>query len=35
MGDLAREINSTFPNERVKALLNIKYTASWLDQIGT
>lgn len=35
MGDLAKEINSTFPNERVKALLNIKYTASWLDQIGT
>ena len=35
MGNLAKEINSTFPNERVKALLNIKYTASWLDQIGT
>ncbi len=35
MGDLAKEINSTFPNQRVKALLNIKYTASWLDQIGT
>jgi len=34
MGDLAKEINSTFPNNRVKALLNIKYTASWLDQIG-
>jgi len=34
MGDLAKEINSKFPNERVKALLNIKYTASWLDQIG-
>lgn len=35
MGDLATEINSTFPNERVKALINIKYTASYLDQIGT
>lgn len=35
MGDLAKEINSSFPNQRVKALLNIKYTASWLDQIGT
>jgi DNA-binding MarR family transcriptional regulator len=35
MGDLATEINSTFPNQKVKALLNIKYTASWLDQIGT
>ncbi len=35
MGNLAKEINSTFSNEKVKALLNIKYTASWLDQIGT
>ena len=35
MGDLAKEINSTFSNERLKALLNIKYTAGWLDQIGT
>lgn len=35
MGDLGIEINSTFPNEKVKALLNIKYTAGWLDQIGT
>lgn len=35
MGDLATEINSKFPNQRVKALINIKYTASWLDQIGT
>ena len=35
MGDLGKEINSTFPNEKVKALLNIKYTAGWLDQIGT
>lgn len=34
MGDLAKEINSTFPNQRVKALINIKFTASWLDQIG-
>lgn len=34
MGDLAKEINSKFTNERVKALLNIKYTAGWLDQIG-
>ena len=24
-----------FPIKRVKALINIKYTASWLDQIGT
>ena len=34
MGDLAKDINSTFPSEHVKALINIKYTASYLDQIG-
>lgn len=34
MGDLAKDIKSTFPNERVKALINIKYTANWLDNIG-
>lgn len=34
MGDFSKEINSTFPNERVKALLNIKYTANYLDTIG-
>ena len=34
MGDFAKDINSTFPNERVKAMLNIKYTANWLDSIG-
>ncbi|MDN3644301.1 MarR family transcriptional regulator [Lutimonas halocynthiae] len=34
MGDLGKEINSKFPNEKVKAMLNIKYTAGWLDQIG-
>ena len=32
---MAKEINSTFPNQKVIALLNIKYTAGWLDQIGT
>ena len=32
MGDFAEEINSKFTSEKVKALLNIKYTASWLDQ---
>nr|WP_321224282.1 MarR family transcriptional regulator [uncultured Psychroserpens sp.] len=30
MGDLAKEINSTFPNHKVKALLNIIYTANWI-----
>lgn len=34
MGDFSKEINSTFPNERIKALLNIKYTANYLDTIG-
>ena len=34
MGDIAKDINSTFPNEHVKALINIKYTANWLDNIG-
>lgn len=34
MGDFAKDINSTFLNERVKAMLNIKYTANWLDNIG-
>ncbi len=34
MGDLAKDINSTFPDEYVKALVNIKYTANFLDQIG-
>jgi DNA-binding MarR family transcriptional regulator len=34
MGDLAKDINSTFPSEHVKALINIKYTASYLDQVG-
>ncbi len=33
MGDIAKDINSNFPNERVKALINIKYTANWLDNI--
>jgi DNA-binding MarR family transcriptional regulator len=34
MGDLSKDINSSFPNERVKALINIKYTAGYLDQVG-
>lgn len=34
MGNIAKDINSTFPNEKVKALINIKYTANWLDTIG-
>ena len=31
MGDLSKDINSTFDSQRVKALINIKYTASWIE----
>ena len=31
MGDLSKDINSTFANNRIKALLNIIYTASWIS----
>ena len=34
MGDLAKDINSKFDNEKVKALINIKYTAHWLENLG-
>lgn len=34
MGDIAEDINSNFPNEHVKALINIRYTANWLENIG-
>ena len=30
MGDLAIDINSKFENNRVKAMLNIIYTANWI-----
>ena len=30
MGDLAKDINSKFENNRIKALLNIIYTANWI-----
>ena len=30
MGDISKDINSKFKNNRVKALINIKYTANWL-----
>jgi DNA-binding MarR family transcriptional regulator len=30
MGDLSKDINSKFKNSKVKALINIKYTANWL-----
>lgn len=31
MGDIAKDINSKFPNNKVKALINITYTANWLN----
>ena len=31
MGDLAKEIQSKFKSQKVKALINIKYTANWLS----
>ena len=31
MGDLAKDINSKFENNRVKAMLNIIYTANWIN----
>ncbi|WCO03332.1 MarR family winged helix-turn-helix transcriptional regulator [Psychroserpens ponticola] len=31
MGDLSKDINSTFPNSKIKALLNIIYTANWIN----
>lgn len=30
MGDLAKDINSKFENNRIKAMLNIIYTANWI-----
>ena len=31
MGDISKDINSTFPNNKVKAFINIKYTANWIN----
>jgi len=33
MGDILKDIKSTFPNSKVKALLNIIYTANWISSI--
>ena len=30
MGDFAKEINSKFPNEGIKAMLNVVYTSNWI-----
>ena len=31
MGDLSKDLNTTFPNNKVKALLNIIYTGNWVS----
>jgi DNA-binding MarR family transcriptional regulator len=31
MGDFAKEISSKFPNNKIKATLNILYTANWIS----
>lgn len=31
MGDIAKDIQSKFPNDKVKAMLNILYTANWIQ----
>jgi len=31
MGDISEDIQSTFPSLKVKALVNIKYTANWIE----
>ncbi|WP_179354402.1 MarR family winged helix-turn-helix transcriptional regulator [Winogradskyella vidalii] len=32
MGNIEKDINSTFENNRVKAMLNILYTANWITR---
>ena len=31
MGDISKDIKSKFPNNKMKAFINIKYTANWLN----
>lgn len=31
MGDFSKDINSKFPNNKIKATLNILYTANWIN----
>ncbi len=35
MGDISNDIKTKFINNRVKALINIKYTANWLNSRET
>ena len=34
MGDISKDIQSTFPNEWVKGLINIRYTSHWIGSIS-
>ncbi|WP_233899849.1 MarR family winged helix-turn-helix transcriptional regulator [Tenacibaculum piscium] len=31
MGDISKDIKSNFKNDKIKALINIKYTSNWLS----
>ncbi|MDO6676137.1 MarR family transcriptional regulator [Tenacibaculum sp. 1_MG-2023] len=31
MGDISKDINSKFQNDKIKAFINIKYTANWIS----
>ena len=31
MGDISKDLNTSFPNNKVKALLNIIYTGNWIS----
>ena len=33
MGDISKDINSTFKDNKIKALINLKYTSNWLRSI--
>lgn len=33
MGDISKDIKSTFKNKKIKALINLKYTANWLNSV--
>ena len=33
MGDISKDINSKFVNNKVKALINIIYTANWINSL--
>jgi Transcriptional regulators len=33
MGDISKDTNSTFTSNKVKALVNLKYTSNWLNSV--